>query len=75
MCWCPMVLPLLRAYAAVDARNQELQLREDRIVLKETELTSLEQSTRASLKTAQEKVSCLFATPADMSVNSCPSCE
>ena len=54
-----MALRLLRAFADADARKQELQLREDRILLKETELTSLEQSTRAGLKTAQKKVSCL----------------
>lgn len=39
-----------------DARKQELQLREDRIGLKEAELASLEQSTKAGLKTAQKKV-------------------
>ena len=46
-----------RAFADADARKQELQLREDRILLKETELASLEQSTKAGLKTAQKKVS------------------
>ena len=41
-----------------DARKEELQLREDRIGLKEAELASLEQSTKAGLKTAQKKVPC-----------------
>ena len=45
-----------RAFAEADARKQELQLRDDRIRLKEAELASLEQSTRAGLKTAQKKV-------------------
>ena len=48
---------LHRAFADADARKHEMQLREDRILLKETELASLEQSTKAGLKTAQKKVS------------------
>ena len=45
-----------RGFAEADARKQELQLRDDRTRLKEAELASLEQSTRAGLKTAQKKV-------------------
>ncbi len=52
-----------RAFADADARKQELQLREDRILLKETELASLEQSTKAGLKTAQKKVSLSLSVP------------
>lgn len=51
-----MLLCLFRAFADAEARRQNLQLREDRIVLKEAELSSLEQSTKAGLKTAQKKV-------------------
>ena len=52
--------PLLacRAFTDVDARKQDLQLREDRVALEEAELASLEQSTKAGLKTAQKKVPC-----------------
>ena len=52
---------MCRAFAEADARKQELQLFDDRIRLKEAELASLEQSTRAGLKTAQKKV--MGATP------------
>ncbi len=55
-----MLLCVLRAFADADARKQELQLREDRILLKEAELASLEHSTKAGLKTAQKKVSPSF---------------
>ena len=52
--------PLLacRAFMDADARKQDLQAREDRVALKEAELASLEQSTKAGLKTAQKKVPC-----------------